>query len=110
MANETFTIKLADGSLFEKLELNGNNYISKKKLTEDMFEGKLSKVEITNDSTKEAEVLNDAVLVQIAQYGKEYWVVFAEKSEAEKEREDLLADIEAQAQAIEELASIIGDL
>ena len=47
METATYTIKLADGTEFIGLGLNGNNFVSPTEITEDVFEGKLSRVEIT---------------------------------------------------------------
>lgn len=46
MEKRTFKITLADGTALEGLTLNGNNYISDKKVTEDVFRDNLSKVTI----------------------------------------------------------------
>ena len=105
--NNKFKITLDDGTVLENLRLNGNNYISTEELTENDFEGKLSEVTIQDDSGKET-VLEDVVLIQVQQYGNEWWFILAEKSPEQKEKEKLLADIEAQAEAIQELAEIIG--
>ena len=42
MEKRTFKITLADGTALEGLTLNGNNYISDKKVTEDVFRDNLS--------------------------------------------------------------------
>ena len=103
---KTFTITLSDGSVIENLGLNGNNYTSKKKLTADDFEGKLSRVTVLDDETQETEVLEDQVLVQCIKYEKEYRFILRDKSAEEK----LAEDNEILAGAIEELAAIIGEL
>ena len=100
---KTFTIKLADGTLLENLGLNGNNYISGNALTEEDFEGKLDEVEITS-SEGDVTTLTDAFLVQVEKYDKEYWFILAEKTAEQK----LMDELEAQAEAIVELAGIIG--
>ena len=93
--------------MFENLELNGNNYISKDEIIEEVFnEEALKKVTIYDGSVSETK--NGLVLIQLKKYGSEWWFILDEKSPADKEREDLLAEIEAQAEAIEELAAIIG--
>ena len=43
------TITLSDGSKLEGLSLNGNNFISKNPITENIFKGKLSHVIISGD-------------------------------------------------------------
>ena len=48
MDEKIYKITLADGTVIDNLRLNGNNYISDKELTADMFLGNLAKV-IVND-------------------------------------------------------------
>ena len=106
MAKETFEIKLADGTLIGNLTLNGNNYISKQEVTTETFEDKLDVVEIKNITADTVQILHDAVLVQIVEDIGGYWFVLTEKSDEQRMAED----IESQAQAITELAEIIGEL
>ena len=79
---EKFTITLSDGTELKNLTLNGNNYISKKKVTEATFEGKLDHVTITS-STGAVTELNNAELIQIATYDDEegYHFILREKDE-----------------------------
>lgn len=102
-----YTIKFADGTMLTNIGLNGNNYISQEKLTEDLFSDSNLKKVIINDGERE-ETLEDVFLIQLKQYGSEYWFILAEKTPEQKERESLLAEIESQAEAIIELAEIIG--
>ena len=106
MAKETFEIKLADGTRIGNLTLNGNNFISVQEVTPETFEDNLDVVEIKNVTADTVQILRDCVLVQIVQDIDGYWFVLAEKSADQK----MADDIEAQAQAIMELAEIIGDL
>lgn len=79
---EKFTITLSDGTELKNLTLNGNNYISKKKVTEATFDGKLDHVTITGSSGSVTE-LNNAELIQIATYDDEegYHFILREKDE-----------------------------
>ena len=79
---EKFTITLSDGTELKNLTLNGNNYISKKKVTEATFEGKLDRVTIAGSSGSMTE-LNNAELIQIATYDGEegYHFIIREKDE-----------------------------
>lgn len=106
---KTFTITLSDGSVIENLELNGNNYISKKKLTAADFEGKLSHVDILDDETQETQVLTDAFLVQCVKFDKEYWFILAEKTQEEKDREELFAKTD-RTMAAQEYNIMMGNL
>ncbi|MBQ0057318.1 MAG: hypothetical protein KBT20_06640 [Bacteroidales bacterium] len=84
---------LADGTSLEGLGLNGNNFISSKKLTEDTFEGNLSHV-VIEDSEGNTEEHDNMALVQIAKYGKEYWFVLRELSAQEIRDAKIQANIE----------------
>jgi hypothetical protein len=80
---ESFKITLADGTQLKNLKLNGNNYISKTKITEDDFKGKLSKVIIENETEKTSEEFEHMELVQIVHYEDGYYFVLRELSEQE---------------------------
>lgn len=82
MEERTFKITLADGTVIEDLSLNGNNYISKNKLTEDDFADNLSTVKIEG-SDGSIEELENLELVQVKKYGKEYWFILRQLSEQE---------------------------
>lgn len=41
---KSWKITLSDGTQLKDLRLNGNNFVSQKEITEDIFKGKLSKV------------------------------------------------------------------
>lgn len=82
-----YTIKLSDGTKIEGLTLNGNNFVSKNKIEDSLFKGKLSTVEITNSDTKKTEVIKDAVLIQNRQYGDEWWFILSEKTNEQRVEE-----------------------
>ncbi|MBR3320953.1 MAG: hypothetical protein IKG04_03335 [Exiguobacterium sp.] len=106
METATYTIKLADGTEFIGLGLNGNNFVSPTEITEDVFEGKLSRVEITGGGT--TTVLLDAELVQIAHYADGWYFILREVPKAEKREKlvnEALDDIYA---ALTELGDIIA--
>ena len=48
MEKRTWTVTLADGTALDGLGLNGNNFISTRKLTDADFAGKLEHVTITD--------------------------------------------------------------
>ena len=106
METATYTIKLADGTEFIGLGLNGNNFVSPTEITEDVFEGKLSRVEITGGGA--TTVLLDAELVQIARYGDEWHFILRETPEDVK-RERLLAEaLDDIYAALTELGDIVA--
>lgn len=79
MAEVTYTIKLEDGTEISDLTLNGNNYISPVKVTEETFNGKLGAVTIT-DSDGNSDEMKNLELVQISKVGTKYWFVLRELS------------------------------
>ena len=105
MAKGTFEITLADGTQISGLEMNDNNFVSKKKITPEMFAGKLSKVIISGDAeADEAGFIGEhhnMELVQIAQYTqavhgcKDGWYfVLRDISASEQEKRQLRADVD----------------
>lgn len=77
-----YSVTLSDGTKLDNLALNGNNFISSVKVTEDDFKDKLSKVTITDDNGKSTEY-TDMVLVQVTQVGdeNESWFILGEKAQ-----------------------------
>ena len=88
---KTWTIELADGTTLEGLPLNGNNYVSKAKLTADDFDGNLSHVKITDGET--TQEMTDARLVHCRQYGDEYCFILRESTPEEIAAAKTQADI-----------------
>lgn len=92
---KSFKITLADGTQLKDLKLSGNNYISKTKITEDDFKGKLSKIIIENETDKTSEELEHMELVQILDYGdKGYYFVLRQLSQDEIDKLKMQGDIE----------------
>lgn len=108
MEKRTFTIELADGTSITDLELNGNNYISAKKITEDQLtDDKLTKVTIAG-SDGSVQNLENQTLVQITRDGGKYWFVLRQLSEAEALRSQLKTANDAVAELSEIVASLMG--
>ena len=89
-------ITLSDGTKIENLRLNGNNYISEEKLTEDDFKGKLSKVTIegSEDGQEIKKEYEHMELVQIVHYEDGYYFVLRELSATELKEIKMQSDIE----------------
>lgn len=81
---EKIKITLSDGTQLKDLEVNGNNYISKKKVTENTFAGKLDHISVEDSSGNIAEYDNMA-LVQITRYDGDdrYWIALKQMSDLE---------------------------
>lgn len=93
---KSWKITLADGTQLKDLRLNGNNFISETEITEDIFEGNLSKVvmegpENGQEVKKEYEHMQ---LIQIVHYEDGYYFALRELSQDELQRIKTQADIE----------------
>lgn len=91
---KSWKITLSDGTQLKDLKLSGNNYISKTKITEDDFKGKLSKVIIENETDKISVELEHVELVQIAHYEDGYYFVLRQLSQDEIDKQKMQGDIE----------------
>ena len=92
MNNKIYKITLADGTVIENLKLNGNNFVSDREITSEMFGGNLSKVTI-HDGEKDT-VLKNMELVQIAKYGEEYFFILRQLTDKELQDIKNRADID----------------
>lgn len=91
---KSWKITLSDGTQLKDLKLSGNNYISKTKITEDDFKGKLSKIIIENETDKTSEELEHVELVQIVHYEDGYYFVLRQLSQDEIDKQKMQGDIE----------------
>ena len=88
-----YTITLADGTVIENLRMSGNNYISETEITEDMFDGNLSEVVISDGESE--TVMHNAELIQIADYGDLGWYFILREIPAEElEKQQVQANID----------------
>lgn len=92
MENKTYSITLADGTVIGDLKLNGNNFISKTKVSHDVFADNCSPVTISDGEVE--EVHDNMELVQITEMGDDYWFVLRDISKAEMEKIKMQSDIE----------------
>lgn len=92
MDKKIYTLTLDDGTEITDLRLNGNNFISDKEVTPDTFNGKLSTVAISDGEI--SETYHNMALVNITQYGEEYWFILREMSEQELQNLKNRADID----------------
>lgn len=77
-----YIMTLSDGTQLKNLKLNGNNWITSEVITENTFSGKLNRVSVTDGKT--TQEYTDQTLVQIQQYGNEYWFILGEQTQDEK--------------------------
>lgn len=81
MDEKIYKIILTDGTVLDNLTLNGNNYVSKKEITADIFRNNCSTVRIS-DGENEVTYSN-MELVQLSEMENEYWFILREVSEEE---------------------------
>lgn len=86
------TIVLSDGTRITDVYKNGDNFIADFAIDEDTFKNKLSPVTIIED--EEETVHQHMRLVQIKQYGNEYWFVLSDISDEELKLMQIRADID----------------
>lgn len=86
---ENFTIALSNGKQLKDLELNGNNYISPEKLTEDTFADGLSPVVINGEEHEQM------ALVQCVQHADgRTWFILRDATAEEVANAKLRSDID----------------
>ena len=101
--NTVVELELADGTKITDLRTNGNNFVSDTPIEDSVFEGNLSVVKLT--TPEGVTEYKDLKLVQNRQFGDVHMFVLAEKTPAEKEKEELLQLIADIAELILEVAS-----
>ena len=62
-----------------------------------------------NTKTEETMSFKDAYLVQVIKYEGEYWFILAEKTQEEKDREELVAKAD-RTRAVQEYNIMMGNL
>ena len=82
-----YTIKLNNGTILTNLILNGNNFISDKIISDDIFTNNLDKVEISDG--KSTQIYQDMMLVANRVIDGKSWFILAEKTPEQKEKEEL---------------------
>lgn len=103
-----YTITLANGNVLNDLELNGNNFISDTVLADNIFEGGLGTVQISDGEN--IEVHTDMKLICNRVIGGKSWFVLADKTEQEKQTEALYATLAANASSITDVQMALAEL
>ena len=103
-----YQITLHDGTVLDDLELNGNNFISKKVIDDTVFSGNLDTVAISNGET--TVTYSDMKLLSNRVDGGKSWFVLGEKTEQEKAMERLLTSLSANAESITDVQLALAEL
>lgn len=99
----SYKVILADGTVLDDLELNGNNFIAHYPITEEMFEHNLTPVEIVDNDPDEMDFPMVMMgtheymeLIQITheEDSDEWWFVIVDISESELRYADLMSRVD----------------
>ena len=80
-----YKITLADGTVLDNLELNGNNFIAEGVVEDSVFTDNLDTVTVTDGET--TDTYTDMFLVCNRVENGRSWIVLAEKSDQQKKEE-----------------------
>ena len=103
-----YQITLHDGTVLDKLELNGNNFISEKVIDDSVFTSNLDTVTISNGET--TETYTDMKLLSNRVDGGKSWFVLGEKTEQEKAMERLVAALSVNAENITDVQLALAEI
>jgi len=94
-----YSVKLADGTELNNLELNGNNFISDIIINDEVFKDNLGTVVVTSEggSTEHTNMK----LVQNKVQGTQSWFILAEKTKEEIEKEELKRQLAVTQEALD---------
>ncbi len=84
MDDKNYKITLANGTVLEKLKLNGNNFISENVVDAAIFKDNCSPV-IINNGTND-EIHDNMELIQVTETNGEYWFILRDISKEEMAR------------------------
>lgn len=100
---KSWKITLSDGTKLENLGMNGNNFISETEVTEETFNGKLSRVivEGNEDGQETKQEYEHMELVQIIHYEDGYYFILRELSERELKDEKMQSNLDYLAMMVD---------
>lgn len=93
-----YTVTIRGSTSFPNLRLNGNNFISEAEIKDSDFPESPFTV-VISDGEKETTI-ESAELVQVKQYGAEWWFIVREIPSSEMERRNVLSQIEILKEAL----------
>ena len=79
--NLTYEVIFSDGNKIENLTMNGNNFVSKTEITEDMFTS--FKHIVIKDSNDNEQIIEYGKLLQIVHYSDGWYFIIVELSPVE---------------------------
>lgn len=105
-----YTVTINDSVSFNDLRLNGNNFVSSVEIDASAFPKAPFTAKISDGETE--TTVENAELVQVRQYGDEWWFILREIPQDELERRSIIAENEllrAQVQALSDRGEFIED-
>lgn len=93
-----YTVTINGTTSFPNLRLNGNNFISDAEIKDSDFPESPFTV-VISDGESETTIENTE-LVQVKQYGAEWWFIIREIPPSEMERRNMLSQIEMLQEAL----------
>lgn len=103
-----YTITLADGRKLKNLEMNGNNFISKTRVDESIFNNNLSTLTYTDGETE--TVLHDAELIQQVEYEDGWHFCFREITPQEKAFTALNAAVATNSDSVTDMQLALAEV
>ena len=103
-----YQITLHDGTVLDKLELNGNNFISEKVIDNSVFSGNLGTVTISNGET--TVTYTDMKLMSNRVDGGKSWFILGEKTAQEKTMERLVEALSVNAESITDVQLALAEI
>lgn len=94
-----YTVTINDTISFHNLRLNGNNFISDAEIKVSDFP-EFPFTVVISDGESETTIENTE-LVQVKQYGAEWWFIIREIPPSEMERRNMLSQIEMLKEALD---------
>lgn len=110
MEKKTFTLNLADDTQIPGLELNGNCYISSKKVAAEQFTDAGLKKVVVNGSDGSQEIRENLALVSVWKDGSKYWIALRDLTDAEIQAAALKSQLTDANNAIAELTELIASI
>lgn len=100
-----YTITLADGRQLTGLDKNGDNYVSKDRVDESIFENNLSTMKVSDGETE--ETFTDMVFVQQMEWTDgTFYLAFREQTQQEK----VLAALAATADSVTDVQVALAEV
>lgn len=103
-----YKMTLADGTVLDNLELNGNNYIAEGVIEDSVFEGNLGTVTVTDGET--TETFTDMRLMSNLVNEGRSWFVLGEKSAQQKAMERIESLLESNADSITDVQVALAEV